>query len=123
MSDARIRFPTRRHFDGARRALLAPLSIAGEPPAVRRRTRIVVAMTVLVAATIAVLLAMTLINSSGGLLSTAADQRGQDGVQLLTIVGADMPNLNPTSVDNGLSPGKDNQLDDAIRQLPSVVVR
>src|ERR1700722_6339298 len=116
MSIVRRRLSAHWQFDRFRRTLAAPLSIAEEAPDVRRRTRLVIAVTVLVAAAVAAIGAMTLIDSSGGLLSTAADQRGQDGVQLLTIVGADMPNLNPTSVNNGFSPGQDIQLDDAIRQ-------
>jgi EAL domain-containing protein (putative c-di-GMP-specific phosphodiesterase class I) len=98
------------------RALFGALLIGDETASVRRRARIVIALSILICTAIVLTVTLVVNNSAAGLISNAADQRGQEGVKLLTTVGDNMPDLTRANFARGLSRAADADLDAAVQR-------
>jgi EAL domain-containing protein (putative c-di-GMP-specific phosphodiesterase class I) len=65
---------------------------------------------------IAAILAMILVSGANGLIVQAAEQRAQHGLDMLVSVGANMPDLTPRVLEQGLSPTSRTALAAAVRR-------
>jgi EAL domain-containing protein (putative c-di-GMP-specific phosphodiesterase class I) len=95
---------------------LGAISLREELRDVRLRARAVMGSALLATVGLAAILAVILITGADGLILRGAEQRAQQGLDILVTVGANMPDLTPRALDHGLTPASRRELDAAVRR-------
>ena len=97
-------------------AFLDAISLREELRDVRLRARAIMGSALLATVGLAAILAVILITGADGLISRGAEQRAQQGLDILVTVGANMPDLTPRALDHGLTLASRRELDAAVRR-------
>jgi EAL domain-containing protein (putative c-di-GMP-specific phosphodiesterase class I) len=95
---------------------LDAMSLREEPRDVRLRARAVMGSAILSTVGLAAILALILITGADRLILRGAEQRAQHGLDMLVTVGANMPDLTPRALEDGITPAGRRELDAAVRR-------